>query len=158
VGPFSLRPTQHGSALAQSSKRSWPVPSISAGCFQVGLGASRTPPISLSTSRVETISHPTRYGARYLPKPVPFLCSDRFPRRRDSDQKCDTSIRPGLPPAVSSCCCVPLSHAAARRCCTRRNAVAKHQRQVSVQHLLMVPACMCHLGRRLAPPPPLFTV
>jgi hypothetical protein len=61
--------------LTQSSIRSWPVLSASSRRCQAGPSASRTPHVNLSPSRAETITHPTRYGARYPPKPVPFLCS-----------------------------------------------------------------------------------
>jgi hypothetical protein len=95
------------------------------------LGPSRTPPISLSTLRVETVSRPTCYGARYPPKPAPFLCSDRFPRRSDSGQTATRASGQGslmLPrriPSLSAadcgpsrlimllCAVVPLSHAVA---------------------------------------------
>jgi hypothetical protein len=60
---------------SQSSVRSQPTPSASSGRCQVGPNASRTPHVSLSPSQVETVTHLTRYGARYPPKPVPFLCS-----------------------------------------------------------------------------------
>jgi hypothetical protein len=75
VGRFSPRPAQLGSASAQSSRRSWPTQSVSAGRCQVGPNISRTPPVSLTSSRV---------GNRYAPDPLPrplrsntssFLCS-----------------------------------------------------------------------------------
>jgi hypothetical protein len=72
---FSPRSTQLGTASAQSSGRSWPTPSASSGRYQAGTSASWTPHVSLSPSRVETVTHPTRYGTRYPPKPVPFLCN-----------------------------------------------------------------------------------
>jgi hypothetical protein len=86
VGRFLRGRPSSALASAQSSRRSRPAPSVSSGRCHVGPGASQTPPISLSTLRVETVSRPTRYGTRYPPKPVPFLCSDRFPHRCDSGQ------------------------------------------------------------------------
>jgi hypothetical protein len=86
VGRFLRGRPSSALASAQSSRRSRPSPSVSSGRCHVGPGASQTPPISLSTLRVETVSRPTRYGTRYPPKPVPFLCSDRFPHRCDSGQ------------------------------------------------------------------------
>jgi hypothetical protein len=59
---------------SQSSMRSRPMPSASSGCCQAGPNASWTPHVSLSPSQAETVTHPTHYGARYPPKPIPFLC------------------------------------------------------------------------------------
>jgi hypothetical protein len=51
------------------------MPFSSPGHCQAGPGVLRTPQVSLSPSQAETVMHPTRYGTRYPPKPVPFLCS-----------------------------------------------------------------------------------
>jgi hypothetical protein len=51
-----------------------PVLLPSPGHCQAGLSVSWIPHVSLSPSRVETVTHPTRYRARYHSKPVPFLC------------------------------------------------------------------------------------
>jgi hypothetical protein len=98
-------------------------------------------------------------------RPLPLLRlippTKRFRPNRDA------SIRPRQPHAAPSHPLAvgrrlrtePSHHVAVRRCavvacrcCTRRNAVAKHQRQVSMQRPLMVPARMRRLGCCLAPP------
>jgi hypothetical protein len=51
VGRVSPRLAQLGSASAQSSRRSRPAPSAPSGRCQMGLDASRTPLVSLTSSR-----------------------------------------------------------------------------------------------------------
>jgi hypothetical protein len=51
------------------------VPFASLGCCPADPGVSRTPHVSLSSSRAETVTHPTRYRARYRSKPIPFFYS-----------------------------------------------------------------------------------
>jgi hypothetical protein len=78
--PFSPWLAQLGTASAQSIGQSRPMPFASLGCCQARPSSSRTPHVSLSPSRAETVKHLTRYGARYPPKPVPFLyCSVCYP-------------------------------------------------------------------------------
>jgi hypothetical protein len=57
------------------SLRSRPAPFSYLGHCQAGPGVLQTPHVSLSPSRAETVTHPTRYGIQYPPKSVPFLCS-----------------------------------------------------------------------------------
>jgi hypothetical protein len=64
------------------------------GTLPICLGASRTLPISLSTSRVETATHPTRYHSRYPPKPIPFLFSPTWQRRPNCRRRADHSSPP----------------------------------------------------------------
>jgi hypothetical protein len=49
------------------------------GRCQAGPSVSRTPHISLSPSRAETVTHPTQCRVHHRSKPIPFLCSS--PRR-----------------------------------------------------------------------------
>jgi hypothetical protein len=57
------------------SLRSRPALFSSPSHCQAGPGVLQIPHISLSPSQVEIVMYPTCYGARYPPKPVPFLCS-----------------------------------------------------------------------------------
>jgi hypothetical protein len=57
------------------SLQSRPAPFSSPGHCQAGPGVLQTPHVSPSPSRVETVTHPTRYGSCYPPIPVPLLCS-----------------------------------------------------------------------------------
>jgi hypothetical protein len=75
VGHFLRGRPSSALTPAQSSVQSWPMPSVSSGRCQAGHSASLSPHINLSHSRTETVTHPTLYGARYPPKPIPFLCS-----------------------------------------------------------------------------------
>jgi hypothetical protein len=65
VGRFLCGWPSSAPTTAHLRVRSQPTPSASSGRCQVGLGASRTPHVSLTSSRQETATHPTRYRGRY---------------------------------------------------------------------------------------------
>jgi hypothetical protein len=158
VGHFSPRPAQLGSASAQSGRRSRPVPSVSVGRCQVSPGASRTLPISLSTSRVETATHPTRYHSRYPPKPIPLLFSPTWQRRPNCRRRADHPSPPlhlsvaTYVPTPWSCHTVPSCRVASHRCCccllchrrcTRRGCYARSSTMRPSSSPLRWPGCSC---------------
>jgi hypothetical protein len=90
--------------------QSRPAPSTSSGRCQVGPDASRTPPVSLTSSRAGN-----RYAPNLLPrplpfKPIPFLCYNTADHRRPNS--CRWAIHPSPPHATRMPTCVPaaLSH------------------------------------------------
>jgi hypothetical protein len=64
---------------AQPISANWPCYFPPLGHCQAGPSASRTQHVSPTSSRVDTVLHPTRYGTRYPPKPISFLCSGFTP-------------------------------------------------------------------------------
>jgi hypothetical protein len=61
--------------LAQPISANWPHRFSPPGHYQAVPDASQTRHVSLTSSWAHTILHPTRYGACYPPKSVPFLYS-----------------------------------------------------------------------------------
>jgi hypothetical protein len=66
-GPLSPRSAQFGASLGPTQRVKPAAPSVSTGRCQVGLDASRTPPVSLTSSRTEN-----RYAPNSLLHLLPF--------------------------------------------------------------------------------------
>jgi hypothetical protein len=132
----------------------------------VGPSVSWTPHVSLSHSREETVTHPTRYRARYRPKPIPFLCSSprcppvKFrphPTPRCSIQAFVSCLsHPLACGPLASCIATETSRrpaVPANRChcrCTAAIPVPSTQRQRLTQRLFFLLPCWHRVRLRLA--------